>query len=239
MADPGGLTATATVTVTVTPVNDPPDAVDDEAGTLEDEALVIDVLANDTDPDGDPLRIVSATAPAHGTATPGAGGVRYAPALNYHGQDSFDYTIADPGGLTDTATVTVTVLPVNDAPEAVGVIPDQPLEEGGEPVTLDLALYFTDVDGDVGDVYGGVVQSRGDRGDGERLDADAVGRGAGRRHGDGDGPGRADRDAGVRRVGRRSPRAGSADGHAGRAGAGAPFELAADRRPATGNRRHR
>ena len=149
VADPGGLTATATVTVTVTPVNDPPDAVDDEAETLEDEALVVDVLANDTDPDGDPLRIVSATAPAHGTATPGAGGVRYAPALNYHGQDSFDYTIADPGGLTDTATVTVTVLPVNDAPEAVGVIPDQPLEEGGEPVTLDLALYFTDVDGDV------------------------------------------------------------------------------------------
>ena len=148
VADPGGLSATATVTLTVTPVNDPPDAVDDEAETLEDEALVIDVLANDTDPDGDPLRIVSATAPAHGTATAGAGGVRYAPALNYHGQDSFDYTIADPGGLTDTATVTVTVLPVNDAPQAVGVIPDQPLEEGGEPLTLDIAPYFTDVDGD-------------------------------------------------------------------------------------------
>ena len=149
VADPGGLAATATVTLTVTPVNDPPDAVDDEAETLEDELVVVDVLANDTDVDGDLLRIVSATAPAHGTATVGAGGVRYAPVLNYHGQDSFDYTIADPGGLTDTATVTVTVLPVNDAPEAVGVIPDQPLEEGGEPVTLDIARYFTDVDGDV------------------------------------------------------------------------------------------
>ena len=149
VADPGGLSATATVTLTVTPVNDPPDAVDDEAETLEDEPVVVDVLANDTDVDGDLLRIVSATAPAHGTATARAGGVRYAPALNYHGQDSFDYTIADPGGLTDTATVTVTVLPVNDAPEAVGVIPDQPLEEGGEPVTLDIAPYFTDVDGDV------------------------------------------------------------------------------------------
>ena len=148
VADPGGLSATATVTLTVTPVNDPPDAEDDEAETLEDEPLVIDVLANDTDVDGDPLRIVSATAPAHGTATARAGGVRYAPALNYHGQDSFDYTISDPGGLTDTATVTVTVLPVNDAPEAVGAIPDQPLEEGGEAATLDVASYFTDVDGD-------------------------------------------------------------------------------------------
>ena len=70
-------------------------AADDAAETAEDEPLVIDVLANDTDVDGDVLRIVSATAPAHGTATAGAGGVRYAPALNYHGQDSFDYTIAD------------------------------------------------------------------------------------------------------------------------------------------------
>ena len=149
VADPGGLSAAATVTLTVTPVNDPPDAVDDEAETLEDEPLVIDVLANDTDVDGDRLRVVSATAPAHGTATAGAGGVRYAPALNYHGQDSFYYTIADPGGLTDRARVTVTVLPVNDAPEAVGVIPDQSLEEGGEALTLDVAPYFTDVDGDV------------------------------------------------------------------------------------------
>ena len=149
VADPGGLTATATVRVTVTPVNDAPDAVDDDAETLEDEPVVVDVLANDSDVDGDPIRIVSATAPAHGTTTLGAGGVRYAPALNYHGQDHFDYTIADPAGLTDTATVTVTVLPVNDAPEAVGTIPEQLLEEGGEPVTLDMAEYFTDVDGDV------------------------------------------------------------------------------------------
>ena len=45
--------------------------------------------------------------------------------------------------------MTMTVLPVNDAPEAVGVIPDQALEEGGAPVTVDLTPYFTDVDGDV------------------------------------------------------------------------------------------
>ena len=148
VSDPGGLTATATVKVKVTPVNDPPEAVDDEAETLEDEPVVVDVLANDTDVDGDRLRVVSATVPAHGTTTVVAGGVRYSPALNYHGLDRFRYTVADPGGLTDTATVTLTVWPVNDAPEAVGVIPDQALEEGGQPATVELTPYFTDVDGD-------------------------------------------------------------------------------------------
>ena len=149
VADPGGLTATATVTVTVTPVNDPPEAVDDEAETLEDVAAVVDVLANDTDVDGDPLRVVSVGPARHGTTGVAGGVVRYASELNWYGTDRFTYTIADPGGLTATATVTMTVLPVNDPPEAVGVIPDQALEEGGAPVTVDLTPYFTDVDGDV------------------------------------------------------------------------------------------
>lgn len=148
VSDPGGLTATATVKMTVTPVNDPPEAVDDEAETLEDEPVLVDVLANDTDVDGDRLRVVAATAPIHGTTTVLSWGVRYSPALDYHGPDRFVYTVSDPSGLTDTATVTLTVRPVNDAPEAVGVIPDQTLEEGGEAVTLDVAPYFMDVDGD-------------------------------------------------------------------------------------------
>ena len=147
--DSGGLTSKATVRVTVTPVNDPPEAVDDEAETLEDVAVVVDVLANDSDVDGDPLAVVSAGPAGHGATAVANGGVRYSPALNWYGTDRFTYTIADPGGLTATATVTMTVLPVNDAPEAVGVIPDQALEEGGEAVTVDLTPYFTDVDDDV------------------------------------------------------------------------------------------
>ena len=148
VVDPDGMTDTATVEVTVTPVNDAPEAEDDEVETLEDEAIVVDVLANDTDVDGDPLTVVAVTAPGHGETTVAGGGVRYVPSLNYHGLDRFDYTISDPGGLTDTATVILTVLPVNDAPEAVGTIPEQALEEGGESLTLDLAPYFSDVDGD-------------------------------------------------------------------------------------------
>ena len=74
--------------------------------------------------------------------------MRYVPALHYHGPDRFDYTVSDPEGLTDTATVVLTVLPVNDAPQAVGTIPEQTLEEGGEPLMLDVAPYFADVDVD-------------------------------------------------------------------------------------------
>ncbi len=149
VADAAGLIAEATVTVDVLPVNDPPEALDDAAQTLEDEPVVVDVLANDSDPDGDSLRVIRVTDPLHGSATVAAGGVRYVPAPDYHGTDTFRYTVADPGGLTATATATLTVQPVNDAPEAVGAIPEQALEEGGAPVMLDLTPYFADVDGDV------------------------------------------------------------------------------------------
>ncbi len=57
--------------------------------------------------------------------------------------------MADLGGLTATATATLRVRPVNDAPVALETIPEQVLEEGGNRVTLDLTPYFDDVDGDV------------------------------------------------------------------------------------------
>jgi len=52
--------------VTVTNVNEGPEVEDDAAATLEDEAVTVDVLANDTDPDGDSLRVEAVLAPAHG-----------------------------------------------------------------------------------------------------------------------------------------------------------------------------
>ena len=148
VADAGGRTSQAAVTVTVTPVKDPPEAVDDEAETLEAVPALVDVLVNDTDVDGDPLEVVSVGVAGYGTTTIVSGGVHYLPHVNRYGTDRFTYTIADPAGLTSTAMVTMTVHPVNDPSEAVGVIPDQALEEGGAPVTVDLTRYFTDVDGD-------------------------------------------------------------------------------------------
>ena len=126
--------------------NRAPTAVDDRAETAEDTPVLIDVTANDTDPDGDALRVVAVMAPAHGTVTVVAGGLRYVPAPDYNGPDRFTYRVADSDGETAAAAVTVAVVPVNDAPLAVGSIPNQRLEEGGPPATLELAPYFEDAD---------------------------------------------------------------------------------------------
>ena len=150
VADAGGLADTATVEVTVTPVNDAPEAADDQATTREDEAIEIPVLDNDADLDGDRLRVRSVSPAGHGAAEVAGGGthVTYVPDPNYHGPDRFTYVVADMDGLADTATVEVTVVPVNDGPEAVGTIPDQLLDEGADGVTVDLTPFFTDLDGD-------------------------------------------------------------------------------------------
>ncbi len=146
--DPHDAEAEALVVVTVIDVNEPPEAMDDEAATDEDQAVTIDVLANDTDPDGDGLQVESVSDPAHGTAVVARGGVLYTPTANYHGMDRFTYVVADGNGERSEAAVEVTVAPVNDAPAAVGVIPDQVLDEGGGEKTVELGPFFEDADGD-------------------------------------------------------------------------------------------
>jgi hypothetical protein len=74
------------------------------------------VLANDSDADdGDLLSIISTGVPDHGTAVEVGGLIRYTPPPDFNGTDTFTYTISD-GELSDVATVTVTVIAVNDAP---------------------------------------------------------------------------------------------------------------------------
>ena len=149
VGDGSGLTAQAAVEVTVLPVNDPPQAVDDAAETPEDTPATIAVLANDSDGDGDTLTVVEMAAPGHGTARlTDAGAVEYTPEPDYHGSDRFTYVVGDGSGLTAQAAVEVTVLPVNDPPQALGVIPDQTLEAGDGPASLDLSPFFEDRDGD-------------------------------------------------------------------------------------------
>ncbi len=144
-----GGEARTEVAVEVTDVNEAPEAADDEVVTPEDRAVTVDVLANDTDPEGDRLHVRSVTAAAHGAVRLVSGGVViYTPERDFHGADSFTYVASDGRGLRDTATVAVTVLPVNDAPTAIGRVPDQTLDEGGAPVQVDLSPYFGDVDGD-------------------------------------------------------------------------------------------
>ncbi len=153
----GTLTAFGEVTVTVGGRNDAPVAVDDAVSTPEDVAVVVQVLANDSDPDdGSALAVAAVTQPAHGTATLGDdGAVTYTPEADFNGTDEFTYTVDDgqgpvgsPTGLrkaTSTATVRVTVTPVNDAPLAR----DDVASTGEDnPVSVAVLSNDTDIDGD-------------------------------------------------------------------------------------------
>ena len=97
-----------------------PRAGNDTTTVLEDSGTsIVTVLANDSDPDpGQTLTIISVTSASHGLAAIATGGttVSYTPQPDYFGADSFTYTISDGRGGTATATVSVTVLEVNDAP---------------------------------------------------------------------------------------------------------------------------
>ena len=146
ISDGNGGTDTATVTVTVNPINDPPDAVNDSDTTDEDTPVVIPVLDNDSDPEGDGLNVTDASDPANGSVTiNGDGTVTYAPDPNFHGIDSFTYTISDGNGGTDTASVILTVLPINDDPDAVD---DADSTDEDTPVTIPVLGNDSDVDGD-------------------------------------------------------------------------------------------
>jgi uncharacterized repeat protein (TIGR03803 family) len=106
--DAHGNTSTGTFTVNV--FDTPPLAVDDTATTNAGQPVSIAVLANDTDPDGGSLSIVSVSAPAHGgTAIAPNGSITYTPAAGFTGTDSFTYQVTDNQGGFATATVTVTV----------------------------------------------------------------------------------------------------------------------------------
>ena len=108
----------AVVNITVNPVNDAPTAVNDTATVDEDNNALIDVLANDNDIDGDTLTISTVSNPYNGVAVIENGKVKYTPDANYNGDDNLTYTISDGNGATATATVNITVNPVNDVPVA-------------------------------------------------------------------------------------------------------------------------
>ena len=108
------------ISLEVINVNREPDAVNDNATTNEDAAVATSVLVNDSDPDGDAISVASSTNGAGGTASCSTTACTYTPALNFNGSDSYTYTICDSGTpqLCDTATVSLMVNPVNDAPVA-------------------------------------------------------------------------------------------------------------------------
>jgi serine protease len=94
----------------IVPTNSAPIAGDDFAATQEEIPVTIHVLANDTDPDGDPLAVVSVSAPSRGSVVNhGDGTLTYRPNAGFVGIDTFSYDVADPAGATATGLVTITV----------------------------------------------------------------------------------------------------------------------------------
>jgi len=116
----GSDTATVSMTVTQAP-NRKPTAVNDTTSTLRDTPVRINVLANDTDPDGDALSVSNVTDPPHGAAVDNHDGtITYTPDAGYTGSDTFQYTIGDGHGGSDTATVTISVAAPSDTAKVTG-----------------------------------------------------------------------------------------------------------------------
>ena len=151
VGDGNGGSATAVVQVTVNPLNDTPLANDDALGTDEDTVLTIDgaqLVANDSDVDGDALFVTGVANAVNGSVAFSAGTVVFTPDPDFNGTASFDYTVDDGNGATDVATAMITVDPVNDVPLA-----GDDAATTDEDTALELTAGFlldndSDVDGD-------------------------------------------------------------------------------------------
>ncbi|MBD2302710.1 Calx-beta domain-containing protein [Nostoc sp. FACHB-190] len=106
-------------------VNDAPIAADDTATTDQNTPLTLsiaDLLANDSDIDGDSLSITGVNNGTNGSVVFNIeqGNIVFTPTLNFSGGASFNYTVSDGNGGTSTATVAVTVNPANQPNEIIG-----------------------------------------------------------------------------------------------------------------------
>ncbi|MEM9271508.1 MAG: Ig-like domain-containing protein [Cyanobacteria bacterium P01_F01_bin.143] len=155
--DGNGGTDRATVTVTVEQANNAPIAIADNATTTQGKQVGVRVLNNDSDPDGDALRIQSFTQGDYGQVVKNNNGTPdnpsddrlvYKPNADFTGTDSFEYVINDGNGGTDRATVTVTVEdngPANNSPIAIA---DNATTTKGKQVGVQVLDNDSDPDGD-------------------------------------------------------------------------------------------
>jgi len=135
------------VEITVDCVNDKPVANSDSVSLSEDDSVVVSILDNDIDVDGDALSVAAASTPLHGSTEIVGTGIRYTPAANYCGEDSFIYSVSDGvSGLTN-AVVNINVACMSDAPTALADSATL-LEDMGQ-VIIYVTNNDTDPDGDI------------------------------------------------------------------------------------------
>ncbi|HEX8468128.1 MAG TPA: Ig-like domain-containing protein, partial [Allosphingosinicella sp.] len=122
VSDGNGGTDTGTASFNVTAVNDAPVAMDDTLTDVAEDSgprniPASDLLTNDSDVDGDTLAVTAVSNAVGGTVVlNGDGSVTFTPTANFNGPASFDYTVSDGNGGTDTGTASFNVTPVNDPP---------------------------------------------------------------------------------------------------------------------------
>jgi len=131
----------AAVSITVIPVNDPPVANAQNVSTNEDTAKAITLTASDVE--GDALTFSIVAGPTHGSLSGTAPNVTYTPAANYNGADSFTFKANDGQADSNVATVSITVVAVNDPPVA-----NAQNVSTNEDTAKAITLAATDVDGD-------------------------------------------------------------------------------------------
>ncbi|MCX8520277.1 MAG: tandem-95 repeat protein, partial [Rhodoferax sp.] len=178
VSDSQGAVSQALATFSVTAVNDAPVAVGETIISSEDtDSLIIHaaLLQNDSDvdidTDGQVLRITAVSNFQHGTGTLNANGtISFVPDANYYGNASFDYTLSDGNGGTATATATIALTHVNDAPVATG---ETYYGDEDQEVTF-IASRLLDNDSDIDNAHAGLNISRVQSGTGGtvRLNAD-------------------------------------------------------------------
>jgi len=164
VTDGNGGTATAKVTVSVGVDNEPPVAQIDDEVTDEGIPVLIPVLLNDSDPNADPLNVESVSSATNGRVLAVGTDIQYTPNAGFNGVDEFTYTISDGRGGTDTASVLVAVVPVNDPPAAQN---DSSTVAKDTPITISVLANDADPDGDsllvesIGQPQSGTVDNNG------------------------------------------------------------------------------
>ncbi|MBT5710427.1 tandem-95 repeat protein, partial [Candidatus Poribacteria bacterium] len=148
-ASDGELSGSATFTLTVTAVSDAPVATGQSVEALEDTVIDIDMTLGASDADGDALTFVIDTQPAQGVVellATGDGIARYTPAAEYAGPDGFTFHVSDGTLDSETGSVEIDVVAVNDPP-VVGYAAGTTLATtSGVPV--DVTFVITDPDTD-------------------------------------------------------------------------------------------